>query len=69
MENRNSNLPIKLNNMNKENVSLVLAILNIIMFGLYLTNPSRVEVYQWIITPMFAIFFTHRYITERNKNK
>jgi hypothetical protein len=54
--------------MNK-NISLILAILNIIMFGLYLTNPSRVEVYQWIITPMFAIFFTVEYLNKRNKNK
>jgi uncharacterized membrane protein YsdA (DUF1294 family) len=58
----------KINNMNK-NLALVLAILNIIMFGLYFTDTSRVQTYQWIITPMFAIFFTHRYITERNKNK
>jgi len=49
--------------------SLTLAILNALMFGLYLVDPSRVETYQWIITPLFAIFFTHRYIVERNKTK
>ena len=49
--------------------SLTLAILNIVMFGLYFTQPSSVETYQWIITPLFAIFFTWRYIDERNKTK
>ena len=55
--------------MNKENVSLVLAILNVVLFGLYFTQIERVETYQWIITPLFAMFFTSRYIDERNKNK
>ncbi len=55
--------------MNKENVSLVLAILNVVMFGLYFTQIERVETYQWIITPLFVIFFTSRYIDERNKTK
>lgn len=54
--------------MNK-NISLILAILNIIMFGLYFTDTSRVQTYQWIITPMFAIFFTTEYLNKRNKNK
>jgi len=49
--------------------SLTLAILNALMFGLYFTQIERVETYQWIITPLFAIFFTHRYIVERNKTK
>jgi hypothetical protein len=49
--------------------SLTLAILNIVMFGLYLLDTSRVETYQWIITPLYAIFFTYNYIVERNKTK
>jgi len=49
--------------------SLTLAILNIVMFGLYLLDTSRVETYQWIMTPLYAIFFTHNYIVERNKTK
>jgi hypothetical protein len=50
-------------------LTLALAILNTVMFGLYLVDPSRVETYQWIVTPLFAIFFTWRYIDERNKTK
>jgi uncharacterized membrane protein YsdA (DUF1294 family) len=53
--------------MNK-NLALVLAIINIIMFGLYFIDTSRVQIYQWIITPMFAIFFTTEYLSKR-KNK
>ena len=49
--------------------SLTLAILNIVMFGLYLLDTSRVETYQWIVTPLYAIFFTYNYIVERNKTK
>jgi uncharacterized membrane protein YsdA (DUF1294 family) len=49
--------------------SLTLAILNIVMFGLYLVDTSRVETYQWIVTPLYAIFFTYNYIVERNKTK
>jgi hypothetical protein len=49
--------------------SLTLAILNIVLFGLYFTQIERVETYQWIITPLFVIFFTSRYIDERNKTK
>ena len=49
--------------------SLTLAILNIVMFGLYLLDTSRVETYQWIMTPLYAILFTHNYIVERNKTK
>jgi len=48
-------------------LSLTLAILNVVMFGLYFTQIERVEMYQWIITPLFAILFTWRYIDERNK--
>jgi hypothetical protein len=54
--------------MNKY-ISLVLAILNTIMFGLYFTNTSHIEIYQWIVTPLFAAFFTYIYIKERNKTK
>jgi len=53
----------------KKHLSLTLAILNVVMFGLYFTQIERVEIYQWIITPLFAIFFTSRYIDERNKTK
>jgi hypothetical protein len=49
--------------------SLTLAILNTVMFGLYLLDTSRVETYQWIVTPLYAIFFTYNYIVERNKTK
>jgi uncharacterized membrane protein YsdA (DUF1294 family) len=52
-----------------KNLALALAILNTVMFGLYLLDTSRVETYQWIITPLFAVFFTSRYIAERNKTK
>jgi hypothetical protein len=54
--------------MNKY-ISLTLAILNIMMFGLYFTQPSMVELYQWIMTPLFAALFIRMYITERNKTK
>ena len=54
--------------MNK-NISLTLAILNTIMFGLYFTQLTQVETYQWILTPLFIVFFTHNYIVERNKTK
>ncbi len=53
----------------KKHISLTLAILNVVMFGLYFTQIERVEIYQWVITPLFAIFFTSRYIDERNKTK
>jgi len=54
--------------MNK-NLALTLAILNTIMFGLYFTQLTQVEIYQWILTPLFIVFFTHNYIVERNKTK
>jgi len=54
--------------MNK-NISLILAILNTIVFGLYFTQLTQVETYQWIITPLFIVFFTHNYIVQRNKTK
>lgn len=58
----------KLKQMNK-NISLTLAILNTIMFGLYFTQLTQVETYQWIITPLFIVFFTNQYMYERNKTK
>jgi hypothetical protein len=54
--------------MNK-NISLILAILNTIMFGLYFTQLTQVETYQWIMTPLFIVFFTNQYMYERNKTK
>jgi hypothetical protein len=54
--------------MNKY-ISLTLAILNIIMFGLYFTQLTQVETHQWIMTPLFAALFIKIYITERNKTK
>jgi uncharacterized membrane protein YsdA (DUF1294 family) len=54
--------------MNK-NLALVLAILNTIVFGLYFTDTSRVETYQWIMTPLFIVLFTSQYMYERNKTK
>ena len=53
--------------MNKY-LALTMAILNTILLILYFTNTSRVETYQWIITPMFIIFFTSGYLEQR-KNK
>ena len=54
--------------MNKH-ISLTLAILNIIMFLLYFTPLMKVELYQWIITPLFIAFFTYQWDKERNKRK
>jgi len=54
--------------MNKY-ISLTLAILNTVMFGLYFTQLTQVETYQWIMTPLFAVLFIKIYITERNKTK
>jgi hypothetical protein len=54
--------------MNKY-ISLTLAILNTVMFGLYFTQLTQVETYQWIMTPLFAALFIKIYITERNKMK
>ena len=54
--------------MNKY-ISLTLAILNTMMFGLYFTQLTQVETYQWILTPLFIVFFTHNYIVQRNKTK
>lgn len=54
--------------MNKK-ISLTLAILNTIVFGLYFTDTSRVEMYQWITTPLFIVLFTSQYVYERNKTK
>lgn len=48
-------------------LSLTLAILNTMMFGLYILDTSRVETYQWIMTPFFAILFTIHYLQERKK--
>ena len=59
---------IKTKQMNKY-ISLTLAILNTVMFGLYFTQPSTVELYEWITTPLFAALFIKIYITERNKTK
>lgn len=52
--------------MNKH-ISLTLAILNIIMFVLYFTPLTKVETYQWIITPLFIAFFTYQWNKERSK--
>ena len=54
--------------MNKY-ISLTLAILNTVMFGLYFTQLTQVEIYQWIMTALFAALFIKIYITERNKTK
>jgi hypothetical protein len=50
-------------------LSLTLAILNIIVFALYFTNVSNVQGYQWVITPMFVVFFYIDYLDKRNENK
>jgi len=52
--------------MNKH-ISLTLAILNTIMFVLYFTQLTKVEWYQWIITPLFIAFFTYQWNKERSK--
>lgn len=54
--------------MNK-NLALVLGILNVIVFVLYFTNTSRVELYQWIITPLFAVLFIGTYLNARKNSK
>jgi len=50
-------------------LSLTLAILNTIMFALYFTNVSRVAGHQWVITPMFAVFFYVDYLNKRNDER
>lgn len=51
----------------KKYLSLTLAILNTLMFGLYFIQPSAVETYQWVVTPFFAVFFISRYLEERKE--
>ena len=53
----------------KKYISLTLAILNTIMFGLYFTNISHVEMYQWVVTPLFAAFFYIDYLNKRDEDE